>query len=182
MKKFRLLTLVLIVAMLVPVSTGLTSAQEKVKLVYWSMWNETEPQAKVIQSWIADFEAANPNIDIEATWNGRQNQTLVRTALSAGQQIDLVDQDADPLAGGLVQEGMAYPLNEFLEEKALDEDVPIRDVFTPGTLDLFAVDGQIYLWPYIYNTSQFWYNKNAFAEAGAEPPKTWEELDEVVAA
>ncbi len=176
MKKFRLLTLMLIVAMVVPLSTGLVSAQEKIKLVYWSMWNETEPQAKVIQSWIEAFEAANPNIDIEATWNGRQNQTLVRTALSAGQQIDLVDQDADPLAGGLVQEGMAYPLNEFLDEKALDEDVPIREVFTPGTLDLFAVDGQIYLWPYIYNTSQFWYNKDAFAEAGAEPPKTWEDF------
>jgi ABC-type glycerol-3-phosphate transport system substrate-binding protein len=179
MRKVRLLTLLLIVVMVVPLGAGLTSAQEKVKLVFWSMWNEPEPQARVIQSWIADFEAANPTIDIEATWNGRANQTLARTALNAGQQIDLVDQDADPLAGGLVREGMGYPLNEFLDEQALDEDVLIREVFTPGTLDLFAVDGQVYLWPYIYNTSQFWYNRNAFAEAGAEPPKTWADFLDV---
>lgn len=175
--KAKLLTLLLVVALVLPVGMGLASAQdEKVKLVYWSMWNETEPQAKVIQAWIADFEAANPNITIEATWNGRQNQTLVRTALSAGEQIDLVDQDADPLAGGLLHEGMGYPLDEFLTETALDEDVPITEVFTPGTLDLFKSEGSVYLWPYIYNTSQFWYNKDMFAEVGAEPPATWDDL------
>ncbi len=179
MNKTKLLTLLLVVAMLVPAGIGLAGAQsdENVKLVFWSMWNETEPQAKVIQGWIKDFEAQHPNITIEAVWNGRQNQTLARTALSAGEQIDFVDQDADPLSGGLIKEGMGYPLNEFLDTPALDEDMPIRDVFTPGTLDLFAVDGQVYLWPYIYNTSQFWYNKDAFSDAGiAQPPATWDEL------
>jgi raffinose/stachyose/melibiose transport system substrate-binding protein len=175
--KAKLLTLLLVVALVLPVGMGLASAQdEKVKLVYWSMWNETEPQAKVIQGWIADFEAANPNITIEATWNGRQNQTLARTALSAGEQIDLVDQDADPLSGGLLHEGMGYPLDEFLTETALDEDVPITDVFTPGTLDLFKSEGSVYLWPYVYNTAQFWYNKDVFAEVGVEPPATWDDF------
>jgi raffinose/stachyose/melibiose transport system substrate-binding protein len=178
MKKAKLITLLLIVMMVVPMGIGLTNAQgEKVKLVFWSMWNENEPQAQVLQALIKDFEAQNPNITIEAQWNGRQNQTLARTALSAGQQIDLIDQDADPLAGGLVNEGMAYPLTEFLDEKALDEDVPIRQVFLPGMLELFAVDGTVYEWPYIFNTSQFWYNKNAFSEAGIEqPPATWDEF------
>lgn len=177
MKNVKLLTLLLVAALALPLGVGVSSGQDEVKLVYWSMWNETEPQAQVIQSWIEAFEAANPNIDIQATWNGRQNQTLVRTALSAGETIDFVDQDADPISGGLVAEGLALPLNDYLDETALDEDMPVRDVFTPGTLDLFAVDGQVYLWPYVYNTSQFWYNKDAFADAGIEqPPATWEEF------
>lgn len=167
--------LVIIVTLLV-LTFGSVMAQDAVEIVYWSMWNENESQAQVIQGWIEGFEAENPNITISAVWNGRQNQTLARTALSGGTVIDLMDQDADPLAGGLVLEGLGYPLNEFLDTPALDEDVPIRDVFTPGTLEIFAVDGDIMLWPYVYNTVQFWYNKNIFAEVGIEEPATWDEF------
>jgi len=148
-----------------------------VELVYWSMWNENEAQAQVIQGWIEAFEAEHPNISIEAVWNGRQNQTLVRTALESGTQIDFVDQDSDPLAGGLMLEGQAYPLDEYLGIPALDEDVAISDVFTPGVLDLFTgQDGTIYQWPYVYNTVQFWYNQGLFDEVGVEPPETWDEF------
>ncbi len=140
------------------------------------MWNENEPQAKVIQSWIDAFQQENPNVKISPVWNGRQNQTLVRTALNSGTKIDFVDQDSDPLAGGLMSEGQGYPLDEFLTVNALDEETPITDVFVPGVLDLFkGKDGKIYQWPYVYNTVQFWYNKGMFAEVGVEPPQTYEE-------
>jgi len=149
---------------------------EAVELVFWSMWNENEPQAQVIQGWIEEFQTENPNITISSVWNGRQNQTLVRTALNSGTKIDIVDQDSDPLAGGLMNEGMGYPLDEFLGTPALDEDMAIKDVFVPGVLDLFmGQDGKTYQWPYVYNTVQFWYNKDMFAEVGVEPPQTYEE-------
>jgi raffinose/stachyose/melibiose transport system substrate-binding protein len=150
---------------------------EPVEIVYWSMWNETEPQAQVIQAWIDAFEAENPNVTITPTWNGRQNQTLIRTALSSGTTIDLVDQDADQITGGLMREGRGLALNEYLDMPALDEaDTAITEVFTPGVLDLFALDGDVFLWPYIYNTVQFWYNVDAFEQAGVEEPSTWEEF------
>ena len=152
------------------------SAQEDITLVYWSMWNETEGQALVIQDWIAAFEAEHPNITIEAVWNGRQNQTLVRTALGGGQVIDLVDQDADQIAGGLMTEGLGLSLNDYLDTPALDEDVPLRDVFLPGTLGMFDLDGHTYLLPYIYNTVQFFYDKRIFEEVGVEVPETWDEF------
>ena len=152
------------------------SAQEPVTLVYWSMWNETEGQALAIQDAIAKFEEANPNITIEAVWNGRQNQTLVRTALSSGTVIDIVDQDADQIAGGLMRAGIGLPLNDYLAEPALDHEEPLSDVILPGTLDMFALDGEIYLLPYMYNTVQFWYDKRVFAELELEVPATWDEL------
>lgn len=167
---------VLVLAAMLLVALGSVSAQDDVELVYWSMWNETEGQALVIQSWIDEFEAQNPGVTISAVWNGRQNQTLVRTALSGGTVIDFVDQDADQIAGGLMLEGMGLPLNDYLDMPALDEDMPLKDVFLPGTLDIFAVDGDIFLYPYIYNTVQFWYDKRVFEEVGIEPPMTWEEL------
>ena len=51
-------------------ATSLWSA-DKTVLSYWSMWNQNEPQALVIQDWIKGFEAANPTVTIKATWNGR---------------------------------------------------------------------------------------------------------------
>jgi len=149
---------------------------EPVELVFWSMWNENEPQAQVIQSWIDEFQSEHPNITISPVWNGRQNQTLVRTALNSGTKIDLVDQDSDPLAGGLMNEGQGYPLDAFLGTPALDEDSAIKDVFVPGVLELFqGQDGKTYQWPYVYNTVQFWYNKDLFAEVGVSPPQTYDE-------
>jgi raffinose/stachyose/melibiose transport system substrate-binding protein len=157
-------------------SVIVVSAQEPITLVYWSMWNETEGQALAIQDAIAKFEEANPNIKIEAVWNGRQNQTLVRTALSAGTVIDIVDQDADQIAGGLMRAGIGLPLNDYLAEPALDHEEALSDVILPGTLDMFALDGDVYLLPYMYNTVQFWYDKRVFAEIGVEVPQTWDEL------
>lgn len=176
MKKSLLLS-VLAGALLMALGIGFVGAQDQVTLVYWSMWNETEGQARVLQDAIASFEAANPNIKIESVWNGRQNQTLVRTAISGGNQvIDLMDQDADQIAGGLMREDFALPLNDYLEQPAEDHPEPLKDVFLPNTLEMFALDGQIYQLPYIYNTVQFWYDKRIFEEVGLEVPKTWDEL------
>jgi len=155
---------------------GIVSAQDKINLVYWSMWNATEGQALVLQDAITQYEAANPNVTISAVWNGRQNQTLVRTALSAGTQIDLMDQDEDQIAGGLQRAGQGLPLNDLLKQPALDHNGAISDVFLPGTLNMFDFNGQTYLMPYIYNTVQFWYDKRVFKDAGVEPPATFDDL------
>ncbi|MCP4285730.1 MAG: extracellular solute-binding protein, partial [Gammaproteobacteria bacterium] len=152
------------------------SAADPVTLVYWSYWNEPETQAQVMKSWMKAFMKRNPHITIEAVWNGRKNGPLARSALNVGTQIDLINSDATILLGGLVQEGAAYPLNDFLTQKALDQDLPISDLFLPGVLDLCTQGDRVYLWPYRYNPILFWYNKDIFEEAGVEAPKTWEEF------
>lgn len=176
MKKSVTIGLLASLIILSTLGIGFVGAQEQITLVYWSMWNETEGQARVIQAAIEKFEAENPGVTIEAVWNGRQNQTLVRTAISGGQTIDLMDQDADQIAGGLMREGFALPLNDLLQQPALDRDEPLADVFLPGTLEMFALDGVIYQLPYIYNTVQFWYDKRVFEEVGLEIPQTWDDL------
>jgi ABC-type glycerol-3-phosphate transport system substrate-binding protein len=149
---------------------------DQVVLNYWSMWNSGEPQAKVIQGWIAAFQAANPGIAIKVTWNGRQNQTLLRNALQSGTKVDFMDQDSDPLAGGLMSAGLGYPLNDFLKEKAADEAGTVESVFVPGVLHMFDKDGKTYLLPYIYNTAQFFYDQALFDSLKLSAPKTWDEF------
>ena len=180
MKKSVLLIFVGCLALVL--SIGAVSAQEPVTLVFWSMWNETEGQALVLQDAIARYEEMNPNVTIEAVWNGRQNQTLVRTALSGGTTIDIVDQDEDQIAGGLMREGFGLALNDYMQQPAYDHDEALSDVFLPNTLDMFSLDGNIYLLPYIYNTVQFWYDKRVFDEVGVSVPQTWDELLSVCSA
>jgi len=177
MKKANLIVCVVMVATMLLSACGGGGSSEKVNLVYWSMWNKTETSAIAMTEIIEKFQAANPNITIEAVWNGRENQTKVRTALSANTVIDLVDHGSFELAGGLLQEGLLLPLDDMLNSNALDEAVPFKDVFNPGTLDLNTKDGVHYLMPYDDSPVMFWYNKDIFTAAGiAAPPATWDEF------
>lgn len=142
---------------------------EKVELVYWSMWNEKENQAVAIQKAITAFEAANPNITVKVTWNGRQNQTLLRNAIASGTKVDLMDQDADQVAGGMVAAGQGYALNDLITPE-------FEAIFVPSVLHMFDLDGKTYLVPYVYNTAQFFYSKAAFEKAGATAPATWDDM------
>jgi hypothetical protein len=57
-----------------------------------------------------------------------------------------------------MQEGLLLPLDDMLTTDALDEKVPFKDVFNPGTLDLYAKDGVHFLMPYDDSPVMFWYN------------------------
>lgn len=149
-----------------------------VQLVFWSMWNEPEPQAVVLKKLMDSFTAAHPNITFSVVWNGRENQTKLRTALAAGTVVDFMDQDSDQVAGGMMSEGLGYPLDEFLTQNALDQSAPVTSVFSPGILDQYkAPDGKTYLWPIMSSPVMFWYNKDIFSKAGiTAPPATWDDL------
>jgi raffinose/stachyose/melibiose transport system substrate-binding protein len=193
MKKVMLFVSVLMLASMVltacgggaatqpPAAAGATQAPaaggQKVTLVYWSMWNPTEPITLSLIDEIKKFEAAYPNITIDVSWNGRQNQTKVSTALAAGTAIDIVDQDADIIAGGLVANGQALPLTDMYNSTALDENAQFSSVFDPGMLNLFQINGVQYLMPYVNDPVVWVYNKDIFNKVGiTQPPATWDEF------
>ncbi|RPI57660.1 MAG: hypothetical protein EHM56_03345, partial [Chloroflexi bacterium] len=51
---------------------------EPVTIEYFSGWNEGEPYVPLFREIIADFEAENPGIKVNATWNGRESLTKLR--------------------------------------------------------------------------------------------------------
>jgi raffinose/stachyose/melibiose transport system substrate-binding protein len=139
------------------------------ELTFWSMWNEPEPQAKALRSVMAAYTKAHPDATFKVVWNGRQNQTKLRAALQAGVKVDFMDQDGDALYGGLQSAGAGLEISKELNQS-------FRDSLLPGTLNLYADQGKIYSIPYVYNTVNFWYNRELMKKAGATPPKTWDEL------
>jgi ABC-type glycerol-3-phosphate transport system substrate-binding protein len=144
------------------------------ELTYWSFWNEPEPQAAVIKSLIAEYEAAHPDVHFNIAWNGRQNQTTVRNALTGGTNIDLMDADMDGLNGGLAGQGAALPLDELLASASPDGEGALSDVFYQPLLKNAAINGTTSQVPYAFYTYQIFYNKGLMAKAGInEVPTNW---------
>ena len=144
-------------------------AGQAAELTFWSMWNEPEPQAAALRAIMDAYTKANPDTTFKVVWNGRGNQTKIRGALQAGTPIDFMDQDGDQLAGGLQKQDQLYQLDEMI-------GADVRDAFLPGAYEIYAKGGKHFQVPYVYNTVNFWYNKDLLKEAGASVPQTWTEL------
>lgn len=151
----------------------------KGELVYWSMWNETEPQAMVLKDAIADFMTLNPDVKVTTQWNGREIRKTLKPALDAGQQIDIWDEDTERIVKNY--QTYALKLDDYYGKTyPTTEGKTLNDVMMGSLVDLtktFSTDGGIYSVPYQPMMIAFMYNKDHFEKAGiAATPKTWDEF------
>ena len=142
------------------------------KLVYWAMWSNDEPQAKVIQDAIAKY-TEDTGVEVDVQFKGRSGQREgLQPALDAKQNIDLFDEDVNRVNGSWGK----YLLD--LEDVAKDYESE------HGNETLFKIaraayeDGTLHSIPYQPSIFGFFYNKTLFDKAGIkEVPTTWDELD-----
>ena len=147
------------------------------KLVYWAMWSEDEPQAKVIKDAIAKY-TEDTGVKVDVQFKGRNGQREgLQPALDAKQNIDLFDEDVNRVNGTWGK----YLMD--LEDMAKDYEAE------HGNETLFKIarnaygqthdgDDTLHTIPYQPSIFGFFYNKTLFDKAGIEAvPTTWEELD-----
>lgn len=152
------------------------------KLVYWSMWNEEEPQGQVWSSIVDGFNKEHPKANVSVQWVGRDNKKVLKPALEGGEQIDVFE----------------YPFEIDLSNYVLDltdlVDKPyeatdgknLSDMLTPGLLEtpktllnLPDITPAVGYKPWL---AMFMYNQDVFDKAGVkEEPKTWDELADACA-
>ena len=135
---------------------------------------------KIVDGIVADFEAANPDIDVNAIYAGNYNDARVK-ALAALQS-------GDPAQLSVM---FSIDVHELID---LDAIVPFDDVVTsqeekdwlgsfyPALMENGKVGGKTYGVPFQRSTIVMYYNKDMFREAGLDPekpPTSWEELAEV---
>lgn len=168
----RTLLAALAVAVLAP---SAVNAQEGGHLTYWSMWNETEPQAAVIKEAIAAFEAAT-GASVDVQWTGREVRNLIGGAIAAGTPIDLFDDSMSAISAN--QGANVVPLDAYLDTEAIGADGrTVRETIPAALLELFPVDGQPVSLPYQPYAVMFYYSKDQFDSAGITAlPTTWQEL------
>lgn len=159
-------------------STASTAAStaapsSNVELTYWSMWNATEGQAKVLAEAAEAYEAAT-GIHVNMEFKGRDIRNLVGPALDAGEKIDIFDTDYMLM----VQQNGKYLTDLTDMAAAADYEkhvlpVLMNNVKTWG-------DGKMLVMPYQPYTTGVWFNKDMFDAAGiTKSPETWTEFLDV---
>lgn len=155
--------------------------EKDAKLVYWSMWSETEPQAIVIAEAAKAFESKY-GVSVEVNFNGRQLQRDgLQPALDAGQEIDLFDEDIDRVSGTWAK--YLLPLDNYVNGVYEETNgQPYVSMVNKVLINLSKTVGggsytTIPYQPNIYTTQ---YNKKLFEAAGITAmPKTWDEFLDV---
>ena len=141
-------------------------------LVYWSMWEATEPQGKVIKE-AAEAFTAETGTPVDVQFKGRTGiREGLQPALDAGTNIDLFDEDIDRVN----KTWGDYLLD--LEELSKANDY--EKTANPGLINACREvgNGTLKSIPYQPNVFAMFYNQEIFDKAGVtEVPKTWEELD-----
>ncbi len=154
------------------------SAKSDAKIVYWTMWNETEPQGQVIAQAV-DAYTKKTGIPVEVNWNGREIRKTLQPALDTGTAIDLFDEDIERVN----QTWGAYLLPvEDMAAQAYDTTggQPFTSVVNKPLIDLarsLGPNGQLSTIPYQPSEFVVMYNKDIFKDAGiTSVPKTWPEF------
>ena len=167
-KMLGLLSVLMLLSGSIAAAEGLTG-----DLVYWSNWNNTETQGKVMEEAAAEFMSLHPGVTITIVNNGRENRSVVLPALEAGQQVDLMDQNIDFAV--TTWKDFLLDLDAYYAA-----DTAMSEALRPVYIDLLRSkdeDGRAFGIPYQPNTWGIFYNKDHFAQAGIEKvPETWTEL------
>jgi multiple sugar transport system substrate-binding protein len=142
-------------------------AQDKRVLVYNADYDPIPLAA--MEALIADFEAANPDIDVKINnFDHEGYKTAIRNFLTA---------DAPDLANWYAGNRMAPFVNagQFQD---------VSDVWTANNLGdalgsakaSMTIDGKQWGIPYTYYQWGIYYNKDAYKAAGVSEPKSWDEF------
>lgn len=151
------------------------------KLVFWSMWNDTEPQGEVFQSIIDDFTELHPKVDIEVQWCGRDIKKILKPALDGGEEIDVFDYPLENELGDYCLDLTEYVNKPYAttDGKALKDTILPSMLVTPKMQT--KISDKLPAIGYKPFMCLFMYNKAIFDEVGVTAPTTWEELDAICA-
>ena len=125
------------------------------ELTYWSMWNSTEGQAKVIQE-AADAYEQETGVHINIEWKGRDIKTLIGPALDAGEDVDIFDTDYMMLT----QQNDKYLADLTEMAAAADYEKHVMPILLENAKEWS--NGKLKVMPYQPYTTGIWYDKAMF--------------------
>ena len=134
---------------------------------------------EVVDGIVADFEAANPDIKVNAIYSGNYDDTRVRalSALASGEPAQLAVMFSID-AYDLIEQDLIVP---FEDVATSDADKAWLGGFYPALMANGAIEGKTWGIPFQRSTIVAYYNKDLFRAAGLDPeapPTTWDEMIE----
>lgn len=145
-----------------------TTAQAQQRVLKYNADFDPIPLA-AFEALIADFEAANPDIDVQLNnFDHEGYKTAIRNFLTADSP-DLANWYAGNRMAPFVNAGQFQDVSDVWEANGLSETLASAKAS-------MTIDGKQWGVPYTYYQWGIYYNKDAYAAAGAEVPATWDEF------
>jgi multiple sugar transport system substrate-binding protein len=162
-------------AMALGVAAGPAAAAEKITLTF-ANWASAEGATRPgIEKVIANFEAANPDIEIRSesiSFSEIARQLVLR--VRAGNPPDVAQ-----VAGNdtilLAASGGLEPLDDYLGEE-------LKGRLKPAAVATLEVDGALMAFPWNQAPAGLWYNRAILKQAGLDPDQPPRTIDELMAA
>ena len=129
---------------------------------------------EVVDGIVADFEAANPDISVNAIYSGNYDDTRVRalSAINSGDPAQLAVMFSID-AYDLIEQDLIVPFDDLVSDKAW------LDSFYPALMANGKIEGKTWGIPFQRSTIVAYYNKDLFRAAGLDPeapPASWDDL------
>ncbi|OAH09682.1 ABC transporter substrate-binding protein [Streptomyces jeddahensis] len=139
-------------------------------LVYGDSANKVEKQI------IAEFNKTSKVKAVLDTIPGANYQQKLQTIINTDQAPDVFFNWGGGSIKPFVDAGLLLPLDDFIAK-----DPGLKDNFLPSVFNAAVVDGKSYGVPMRGTQPVLLFNNgNVLKDAGVEPPKTWDELLDVV--
>ncbi len=136
------------------------------------------PIAQILQGYAEAFMAENPDITVKPVFSGGYGdvKTTIQTTVEGGGEppalavmlaVDIYD---------LINGDLIVPLDDYIEDRAW------LDRFVPAFMANSSFEGQVWSIPFQRSVVTLYYNADLLAEAGLEPPDSWQSLGETAQA
>ena len=165
----KLLALCLALVLALGVLSGFASAEEKVHLVFVERYGSTTRTA-ALRALLDEFEAANPDIEIELISPPLESsQQKITQMLMAQNDLDLMELTAWERAQ-YIENGWLYNLKDYYQ------DFPDKETFTETvSSSLYTKDGDVYTVPLGCYERMIYYRADWMEELGLSFPEPGEE-------
>ena len=155
----------------------ITSASAETELTMYYPIAVGGKLTEVVDSIVDKFEAANPDISVNAIYSGNCDDTRVRalSALASGEPAQLAVMFSID-AYDLIEQDLVVP---FEDVATSDADKEWLGSFYPALMANGQIEGKTWGIPFQRSTIVAYYNKDLFRAAGLDPeapPKTWDEM------
>ena len=153
-------------------SAGFAAAQTEIQ--WWHAMGGTNGER--VDKIAADFNASQSDYVVVPTYKGNYTETMTAAvaAFRAGEQPHLVQVFEVGTATMMAAKGAIYPIEKMMA----DSGEPFNGSdYLPAVVSYYQTpEGELLSMPFNSSTPVLWYNADALAAAGADVPKTWEDV------
>lgn len=167
--KRNFLTALLLVCLMMGI-VSVAAAQDQVTIRFFHKW--PEPEHMAYYEWVIEqFEAANPNINVEMEAVADEPyKDRIRVVMASNDVPDIFFSWAGEFSWKFAREGRALPLDDYFY------GTDWQDVVINSAAEPYKWDGILYGLPMRINAKFMVYNRAIFEELSLSEPTTWDEF------